>query len=336
MALGGVVKGKIAKPLRVVLYGLEGVGKSTFAAGAPAPIFLGAEDGTSELDVHRFTQPRAWADVFDAITELSTAEHGYQTLVIDTLDWLEPLCWRHVCANVRDQGGKQCAAIEDFGYGRGYTAALDEWRRLTSALEALIAKRGMHMVILAHSHVKAFKDPGFEAFDRHEMKLNIKAAGLWREWVDAVLFAAHDLSTVEKAGRVRGVMTDARFIHTQRTAAYDAKNRYDLPPRIALDWSDFFEAVNARRPAALERLAQQIEALLTFAADGRRAERVRASTAAALAAQDAAELARIANKLAALIATEIDTAQGAQAAATVELAAATDTTTTTTTAEPNL
>jgi len=333
MALGAVVKGKIAKPLRVVLYGLEGVGKSTFAAGAPAPIFLGAEDGTSELDVHRFPQPRAWSDVFDGIAELSTAEHGYQTLVIDTLDWLEPLCWRHVCQNVRDQGGKQCAAIEDFGFGRGYTAALDEWRRLTSALESLIAKRGMHMVILAHSHVKAFKDPGFEPFDRHEMKLNIKAAGLWREWVDAVLFAAHDLSTVEKAGRVRGVMTDARFIHTQRTAAYDAKNRYDLPPRLALDWSDFYEAVTARRPAALARLAEQIEALLTFAADGKRAERVRASTAAAVAAQDAAELARIANKLAALIATDIDAAQGAQAAQTVELAAAVATDTTAATQE---
>lgn len=311
MALGGIVKGKIAKPLRVVLYGLEGVGKSTFAAGAPAPIFLGAEDGTSELDVHRFPQPRAWSDVFDAVTELATVDHGYQTLVVDTLDWLEPLCWRHVCQSSRDTNGKPYGSIEDFGYGRGYVAALDEWRRLTSALEALIAKRNMHMVVLAHSHVKAFKDPAFESFDRHEMKLHLKAAGMWREWVDAVLFAAHDLSTIEKGGRVRGVMTTARFIHTQRTAAYDAKNRYDLPPRLALDWSDFYEAVQSRRPAALARLVEQIEALLTETPDAGRAARVRASTAKAVDAQDGAELARIANKLAALLTTERDQAPAA-------------------------
>lgn len=296
MKLASVVKGRLAKPLRVLMYGVEGVGKSTFAGSAPAPIFVGAEDGTSELDVARFPEPSTWAEALEAIAELTNAEHEYKTLVVDTLDWLEPLCWAHVCATKKDRNGKPFKDIEDIGYGKGYAAALDEWRLFLAALDRLRAKRGVHVVLLAHSWIKGFKNPAGEDYDRYELKLHAKAAGLMREWSDAVLFAQHETYTHERDGRVKGISTGARVVFTQRTAAYDAKNRHDLPEKLPLDWEAFAEAVAAHRPASPAELKAQITELLESATD---ATKQRVNTALARVGDDAAQLARIANKLAA-------------------------------------
>jgi hypothetical protein len=302
MSLAKVVSGRIVKPMRLLVYGLEGVGKSTFAAAAPSPIFLGAEDGTSELDVRRFPQPTSFGDVLEAVAELTVTEHEYRTLVIDTLDWVEPLCWAHVCALASRPGKPPLRSIEDFGYGKGYTEAGGAWRQLTAALEHLRAERRMHVVLLAHSWIKNFKNPSGDDFDRYEMKLHKSAAGLWREWCDAVLFAAHDVTTYESDNkRVKGISRGARILRTTHDAAWDAKNRYDLPASLPLDWEAFAEAAVAHRPDDPERLRAQIERLLAEVSDPKLIERVR--NAAANATDNAGELARIANKLAAKIAT---------------------------------
>lgn len=298
MKLASVVKGRLAKPLRVLIYGVEGVGKSTFAASAPSPIFLGAEDGTSELDVARFPEPHTWPEMLEAITELTNGEHEYKTLVVDTLDWLEPMCWAHVCATKRDKNGKPFKDIEDLGYGKGYNAALDMWRLLLSALDRLRAKRSMNVVLLAHSWIKGFKNPQGEDYDRYEMKLHAKASGLFREWSDAVLFAQHETYTHERDGRVKGISTGARVVFTTRSAAYDAKNRHDLPEKLPLDWESFAEAIAAHRPASPEELTARINALLEQA-DEQITNRVK--VAVARAGNDAAQLARIANHLAATV-----------------------------------
>ena len=292
MALTSITRGKIEKPVRVVLYGVEGVGKSTFAADAPSPIFLGAEDGTAQLDTARFPEPSSWADVLEAIDTLERETHDYKTLAVDTLDWLEPLVWEHVC---RAAGKKD---IEDFGFGKGYVAALDEWRRFLARLDALRARRGMQVVLLAHSWTKMFKNPEADDFERYELKLHAKAGGLVKEWADAVLFARFEVFAHEKNGRVRGVSTGARVLHTVRTAAYDAKNRHDLPDTLPLEWRAFAEAVAAHRPAPPATLRARIEALLPRADE---ATRGRVKAALVKVGDDAAELARIASKLQAMV-----------------------------------
>ena len=266
MQLGAVQSGRLDKPKRVLLYGSEGVGKSTFGAGAPSPIFLGAEDGTAQLDVARFPEPETWQDALDAIEQLITEDHEYQTLVIDTLDWLEPLCWAHVCAE-----GKK-PSIEDFGYGKGYVAALDQWRVFFSALDRLRGTKQMGIVLLAHSHIRTFRNPEGEDFDRYELKLNTKAAGLCKEWPDAVLFTQYETFTHEKNERVKGVSTGARIVHTERRAAFDAKNRYGLPPAIPLGWADFEAAIgNPGKADELHATASELIAALEDAADAKKA-----------------------------------------------------------------
>lgn len=257
MTLRALVKGRQVQPIRALLFGPEGVGKSTFGSNAPAPIFLGAEDGTGQLDVTRFPSPETWPEVLEAVRVLTVEPHDYRTVVLDSADWIEPLIWTHLCrqegvSNIESLGG---------GYGKGYTAALDQWRLLLAGLEALRRAKSMHVVTLAHSVIKSFKNPEGLDYERYELKLNGKAAGLLKEWHDAVLFANHEAFAVkdEKTKRVKGVSTGARVIYTSRTAAYDAKNRYSLPDSLPLSWQEFESAVAAGRVADPSVLLAEIE-----------------------------------------------------------------------------
>lgn len=256
MTLKNITSGKQERPLRVVIYGVEGVGKSTFASQAPSPIFLCSEDGTSQLDIARFPSPRSWAEVLEAIRVLTHEEHDFKTLVIDTLDWLEPLCWHHVC----QLAGKQ--SIEEFGYGKGYLLALEQWRQLLGRLDVLVRTRRMHVVLLAHAAIRRVDDPQTGPFDRYRLKLHDKSAAVLREWVDAVLFARHDLKVIERNGKTRGRSSGARVLHTTWTAAYDAKNRFDLPETLPLAWDELEAAVQAHAPADPAKLTAEIKDLL--------------------------------------------------------------------------
>jgi hypothetical protein len=293
MTLANVKTGIIAAPLRVVLYGPEGVGKTTFAAGSNSPIFLCAEDGTNEHDVARL-RPHTWDEVFEAVAMLAGEQHSYRTLVIDTLDWIEQLCWQQLCK--RDKKD----SIEAYGYGRGYVIAHEEFRRLIAALDRLREKTGMTIVCLAHSWIKSFKNPDGEDYDRFELKLQRLVAPVFKEWSDLLLFANYETFTRENdKKRVVGVSTGARYIFTQRTAAFDAKNRHSLPVALALSWEDLTEAIIDGQPASAKSLQAQIDSLVPQLVDPALAELVR--NTAAKAVGDGAMLAKILSRLEARI-----------------------------------
>lgn len=308
MQLSAVTRGRVERAPRVLLYGVEGVGKSTFAANAPAPIFLAAEDGTGQLDVARFPEPQGWPDVLEAVEQLTVGDHDFKTLAIDTVDWLEPMIWNYLITRANKSDIK---SIEDFGYGKGYTAALDEWRVLLAALERLRNQRGMGVIMLAHSWIKPYKNPEGDDFDRFELKLNNKASGLLKEWCDAVLFTRFETFVAKdsKTKRVRGISSGERVIHTVRTAAYDAKNRYDLPEVMPLDYEAFAQGVASRAPISAEASLSRIEGLLVGASNERTAK-VRAAIASAKG--DAAQLARVADKLAAAVNIAAEQQENAQ------------------------
>lgn len=190
MTLGAITRGRVAAPLRVLCYGPEGVGKSTLGADSPSPIFLGAEDGTAHLDVARLPQPETWRDVLEAVALLTREPHEFKTLVIDSLDWVEPLIHRFVCDEAKVK------TMEDVSYGKLYIAAVEQWRLLISALDTLRRVKRMHVVMVAHALVKSFKNPEGPDYERYQLKVHEKSAALLKEWVDELLFARFETFAV--------------------------------------------------------------------------------------------------------------------------------------------
>jgi hypothetical protein len=254
LTLARVSKGKQPHAFWIHVHGPEGVGKSSLGVAAPDPIFIDAEQGTMNLETTRFqfddtgrTMPRTFEEFLEAVRVIERESHPYKTLVVDTLDAVEALIWQHICA--RD--GKENIAA--YGYGKGENiVALDEWRKLVAALERVRAK-GVNVLTLSHSIVKRFDDPESDGWDRYILKLHEKAGGLVKERADAVLFAKFETMKVKSkddARKKRVALTDARFLYTRKTGAWDAKNRYDLPEEIPLDWGELETAIRAGKPAS--------------------------------------------------------------------------------------
>ena len=292
--LSSVVKGIVKIPDRLLVHGMPGVGKTTFAASFPKAVVAEADrEGSARIDTSR-VQIESWQDMTDLVDDLTETDHEYQTLVLDTADALEAMLWRHIC----ERDDKK--SIEDYGYGKGYVAAVEEWRMFLSRLERLRNAKRMGIVIVAHTHIKPFKNPEADDFDRYEMKLNARAAALLSEWCDAVLFARFDtlVAKDEKTGRTRGVSTGNRVLHTVRTAAYDAKNRYGLPETIPLDYVTFAESVERGTPRDHDTVRSAITGYLERLPDI--ATRVNADVEKA--AGNTNELLRIENRLKATLA----------------------------------
>jgi hypothetical protein len=236
MTLASIRKGKQPAPDRIIVYGTEAIGKSTFASEAPAPIFVAAEDGIRKLDVSAYPEPKTFADVMEAIADLTTSTHSYKTLAIDTIDWVAPLIIDAVRA-------REKWSAEDFEkFGRGYRIWMTEWRQLLAALDRLRLEKGMEIILLSHAKVGNFKNPTGDDYMRYMLPIGGEAApALLMAWADTVLFAAFEEFTVgdPKAGRVKGVSSGKHLLHTERTAAWDAKNRDGLPPIIPLSYAEF-------------------------------------------------------------------------------------------------
>jgi len=230
------------KAPRIIIHGDPGTGKTTFAACAPKPVIIQTEDGLGNLDATAFPLATSFQDVLDAVTSLYAEEHEFKTCVVDSLDWLEPLIWQHVCQT----HGKE--SIEAFGYGKGYVEALSVWRQFFDGITALRDSKGMTIIMTAHSEQRRVEDPMLPAFDTHDLKLHKRAAALAEEFADVILFAQMQTNTVtEDAGfnnkRTRAVTTGQRIMHTVGQPAFLAKNRYSLPSPLPLAWDAFADAM---------------------------------------------------------------------------------------------
>ena len=134
-----ITSGRIVRPQKIVIFGPEGIGKTSLAAQCPDPVFIDTEGGTAHLDVRRLPKPLTWEELIALIKEVAANPGVCKTLVIDTADWAERLCLDHVCA-ANPINGKAANSIEDYGYGRGYTYLYEEFGKLLSTTQSSLSK----------------------------------------------------------------------------------------------------------------------------------------------------------------------------------------------------
>lgn len=243
-------------PSRTFLLGVEGIGKTTFGANSPNPLFITPEDGLSEFpEVDRFC-PESWDDITGLVAELIGEDKlNYNTVVIDTSDWMERLVYTWVCND---------ASVDDInkaygGYGKGHDRATSELVVLLRQLDLLRAKHHVRIIILGHVHIKPFTDPAGEAWDRWEGKGNKKFVGVIREWADSVLFATREVHKIKRAdGSGEKAAGGERVIHTTWHPGFDAKNRQSLPPTLPLSWEAYESAEGGSKP---DNLVERIQTL---------------------------------------------------------------------------
>lgn len=244
--LSSIKRGPDLKPPRLFVYAVEGIGKTTFAAGAPNPIFIQTEDGLGALDVARFDMVEKIDDVRSAIGTLYEQPHDFETVVLDSADWLEQIIAKEI---------ESTHDAKDLAYGKGALKQAEVWRELLDGFNALRNDRGMSVIVIGHCQIKRFDSPETEPYDRYMPKLQERSSALVREWADAVLFANY--RTVVKTTEVgfkkevsRGITTGERLVYTTEKPAYMAKNRYALPESLPLSWDALSTAIAGRVPSA--------------------------------------------------------------------------------------
>lgn len=232
-----IIRGKIPGAKKVVVYGPEGIGKSTFASRFPDPLFIDTEGSTKDMDVARTPTPSSWTMLLEQAEYVRTHTGLCKTLIIDTIDWAEQMCVEHVCALHQKQG------IEDFGYGNGYVYVKEEFGRFLNKLSEVV-NTGVHVLLNAHAQMRKFEQPDeMGAYDRWELKLGKKTTSqtspLVKEWADMILFANYKTYSVavDDKGKKRKAQGGSRVMYTTHHPCWDAKNRYGLPEEMPFEYA---------------------------------------------------------------------------------------------------
>lgn len=244
-------------PPRVLIYGPPGLGKTSLAASFPKPIFIDVEQGIpSDIEVHSFGEVDGYDAVVSNIAQLITDEHDFQSVVLDSLDKLEPLVWAKVCSeNINASTGRPWANIEEPGYGKGYVLADSAWKKLFDGLNHLRRLRNMNIVFIAHSTVERFDSPTTAPYSRYDIRLHKRALALVQDDVDAILFVNQEASLIKEEVGFNKKVTHAegggtRWVYCEGRPAMTAKNRYAMPDKVMFKKGQGYAVLAQYFPAA--------------------------------------------------------------------------------------
>lgn len=238
-----ITSGRKDTAQKVVVYGPEGIGKSTFAAQFPNPLFIDTEDSTKMMDVRRFDKPQTWQMLFEQIDYVIRNPQICMTLVVDTVDWSEHLAAKSVCA------ANNKKSIEEFGYGKGFLYLQEEFGKFLNKLSDVV-ELGINVVLTAHAQIVSFEQPDeMGSYDKWELKLGLKktekrTAALLKEWADIVLFANYETYAVKAEGsnKAKG-QGGKRVMYTSHRPCWDAKNRHGLPDKLDFEFKQIAHVI---------------------------------------------------------------------------------------------
>ena len=246
-----IERGRRHSPVRAVIYGTEGIGKTTLAAAFPSPVILDTEEGTHHLDCARVSIG-SWDELRAAVAEIGSRPSEFRTVVIDSADWAERLLVENLLVEHKQK------SIEGFGFGKGYTLLAEGFGRFLTQCDALVGV-GLNVAFVAHSKVQRTSPPDMaDGFDRYELKLTKQTAPLLKEWCDLLAFCNYKTSVSEGSdGRKKATGGKRRLMHVERAAAWDAKNRYGLDAELPMNIDSLAPifAEPAKRPGWRDRVA---------------------------------------------------------------------------------
>lgn len=239
-----ITRGRIGGAKKIVVYGPEGIGKSTFAARFPDSVFIDTEGSTKDMDVARFDKATSWMMILQQVQYVIDHSTCCRTLVIDTADWAEQIEIASLCDK------KGWSGLEDPGYGKGYTYSAEEFGKFLNLLEDVIDK-GINVVMTAHAQLRKVELPEeMGAYDHWEMKTSKKVAPMIREWADAVFFANYKTRIIE-VDKKKKAQGGQRIMYTNHTPFWDAKNRYDLPDELPFSYDSIRHVIEPAGAAAM-------------------------------------------------------------------------------------
>jgi len=258
-------------PPRALIYGPPGQGKTTLASEWPNAVYIQIEDGTpGNLTLDSFGLLTRYEQVMEAIGALYTENHGYQSVVTDTLDKFEPLVWAATCE------ANKWADIEAPGYGKGYVAADMFWREYLDGLDALRRDRNMNVVMIAHSTIERFDDPRTASYSRFDIRLHKRAAGLVVDWCDLGVMLNQDatIKTEDQGFNKKRSHAEGgfqRWMYLEGRPAFMAKNRYCMPEKLPYKKGEGYKAIAPYLPAAAEQATATEQASEQPAGDSQQA-----------------------------------------------------------------
>lgn len=232
-----------SKPPRIVIHGPPGLGKTTLANEFPEAVFVQTEEGENAgMNINTFGLLTTFEEVMEALTSLDSDEHEFKTVVLDSLDKLEPLVWKFTCKE------NSWDSVESPGYGKGYVAADEWWRELVGALNVLRNKRSMNIVLIAHSTVDRFDDPRTASYSKFEIRLHKRAKAIIEDEVDLIAFLNQEATVKEEDAGFNKKRTHAeggnqRWIYVEQKPSMNAKNRYNMPPKLLFKKGEGYAAL---------------------------------------------------------------------------------------------
>lgn len=235
---------------RIIIVGTHGIGKSTLAASAPNSLFIRTESGLDEINAESFPLCKKYSDFIDQLKYFYTEDLPFDTLSIDTIDWLEKLIYDSVCSE------NNVDSISDIDYGGGYTKALVKFNEVISALTGIRRKKNTRIILLAHAEIKQVMNPLGPDYHKWQIKLRDKNAHLLMEWADIVGFmhtptyvSSEDKGFGKKVNKASGGA--GRVLSCCDCPSYEAKNRYlieeDIPINIKDGYSSVIKAIDDGR-----------------------------------------------------------------------------------------
>lgn len=252
-----IIRGKLPGAKKTVIYGPEGIGKSTFASRFPEPVFIDTEGSTKDMDVARLPKASSWVMLMEQVKYVKMHPEVCRTLVVDTADWAEMLCINHIL------GKNQKNSIEEFGYGKGYVYIQEEFGRFLNLLEEVV-QAGIQVVLTAHAKMRKFEQPDeLGAYDRWEMKLSRGVAPMVKEWADMVLFCNYKtlVVNVDGQGAQKGknkAQGGKRVLYTTHHNCWDAKNRYGLPEEVSFEYESIRHIIEDKAVPQAQQKADEL------------------------------------------------------------------------------